>query len=120
MKKVSGVAPTSTTANDDYVELDRSDRIDIIKSIFAQENITVSEPTSIQLPISFNEGEMFFFTENERAEIDEFLNNFIDDFVKPRSDRVFMWQEDNNLNIGTIVVKDNIPEMYYVSIEIGS
>ena len=119
LKKVSGVAPTSTTANDDYVELDRSDRIDIIKSIFAQENITVSEPTSIQLPISFNEGEMFFFTENERAEIDEFLNNFIDDFVKPRSDRVFMWQEENNLNIGTIFVKDGISEIHYVSIEVG-
>ena len=120
LKKVSGVAPTSTTVDSDYVELDKADRVDIIKSIFTQEGITISEPTSIQVPLSFNEGEIFFFTENDKSETEEFLNNFIDDFVKPRSDRVFMWEEENNLNIGTIVVKDSIPEIHYVSIEVGS
>ncbi|MDH3501256.1 MAG: UPF0182 family protein [Nitrosopumilus sp.] len=120
LKKVSGVAPASTTADLDYVELDKSDRIDIIKLIFTQEGITISEPTSIQVPLSFKEGEIFFFTENDRSETEELLNNFIGDFVKPRSDRVFMWQEENNLNIGTIIVKDSIPEMHYVSIEVGS
>ena len=120
LKKVSGVAPASTTADSDYVELDKSDRIDIIKLIFTQEGITISEPTSIQVPLSFKEGEIFFFTENDRSETEELLNNFIGDFVKPRSDRVFMWQEENNLNIGTIIVKDSIPEMHYVSIEVGS
>ena len=49
----------------------------------------------------------------------EFLSEFIDDFVKPRSDRVFMWEEENNLNIGTIYVKDGISEIHYVSIEVG-
>ena len=78
------------------------------------------EPTSIQVPLSFNEGEIFFFTENDREETEELLNNFIDDFVKPRSDRVFMWQEENNLNIGTIVVRDSIPEMHYIAVEVGS
>ncbi|GIS74020.1 MAG: hypothetical protein CM1200mP11_2350 [Nitrosopumilaceae archaeon] len=34
LKKVSGVASTTTTADDDYVELLKSDRIDIIKSVF--------------------------------------------------------------------------------------
>ena len=120
LKKVSGVAPASTTANSDYVELDKTDRIDIIKSVFSEEEISVLEPTSIQVPLSFNEGDIFFFTENDREDTIKFLNNFIDDFVKPRSDRVFMWQEENNLNIGTIVVKDSIPELHYISIEVGS
>lgn len=120
LKKVSGVAPTMTTVNDDYVELVRSDRIDIIKSVFEENDITISEPTSIQIPLSFNEGELFFFTENDRENTEEFLNEFIDDFVKPRSDRVFMWQEENNLNIGTIFVKDGISEIHYVSIEVGN
>ncbi len=120
LKKVSGVAPSSTTVDSDYIELDKDDRVDIIKLIFTEEGITISEPTSIQVPLSFNEGEIFFFTENDKSETEEFLNNFIDDFVKPRSDRVFMWQEENNLNIGTIVVKDSIPEIHYVSIEVGS
>ncbi|WP_371504384.1 UPF0182 family protein [Nitrosopumilus adriaticus] len=120
LKKVSGVAPTVTTADDNYVELVRSDRIEIIKSVFEESDITVSEPTSIQIPLSFNEGEIFFFTESDRENTEEFLNEFIDDFVKPRSDRVFMWQEENNLNIGTIFVKDGISEIHYVSIEVGN
>ena len=102
------------------VELDRNDRIDIIKKVFEENEITVSEPTSIQIPLSFNEGELIFFTENDREETVEFLSQFIDDFVKPRSDRVFMWQDENYLNIGTIYVKDGISEIHYISIEVGS
>ena len=120
LKKVSGVAPTVTTPDSDYVELDRNDRIDAIKLIFKQNDITISEPTSIQIPLSFNEGQQFFFTENERQETEEFVTGFIDDYVKPRSDRVFIWEEDNNINIGTVFVRDGVPEMHYISIEVGS
>ena len=120
LKKVSGVAPTVTTPDSDYVELDRNDRIDAIKLIFKQNDITISEPTAIQIPLSFNEGQQFFFTENERQETEEFVTGFIDDYVKPRSDRVFIWEEDNNINIGTVFVRDGVPEMHYISIEVGS
>ena len=120
LKKVSGVASSITVADVDYVELVRIDRIDIIKSIFEKNGISIAEPTSIQIPLSFNEGEIIFFTENDQEEAEEFLDQFIDDFVKPRSDRVFMWQEENNLNVGTILVKDGIPEIHYVSIEVGN
>ncbi|MCJ8305549.1 MAG: UPF0182 family protein [Nitrosopumilus sp.] len=120
LKKVSGVSSIATVADVDYVELVRSDRIDIIKSVFEENNITIAEPTTVQVPLSFNEGELFFFTENDRADTEEFLSQFIDDFVKPRTDRVFMWHEENNLNIGTILVKDGISEMHYVSIEVGN
>ena len=120
LKKVSGVTSSVIVADDDYVELARSDRINILKSIFEENGISISEPTSIQIPISFNEGELFFFTENERTDVEEFLSQFIDNFVKPRSDRIFMWHEENNLNIGTILIKDGITEMHYVSIEVGN
>jgi uncharacterized membrane protein (UPF0182 family) len=120
LKKVSGVAGSATSVDVDYIELGKSDRIDIIKSSFKENGIEISEPTSIQIPLSFKEGEIFFFTENDRADTEDFLTKFIDNFVKPRSDRVFMWQEDTNLNIGTIVVKDSIPEMHYVSITVGN
>jgi len=120
LKKVSGVVSTTIIANDDYVELVRSDRINIIKSVFEDHDIVVSEPTSIQIPLSFNEGELFFFTENDRVDTEEFLSQFIDDFVKPRSDRVFMWQDEANLNIGTVFVKDGLPEIHYISIEVGN
>ena len=120
LKKVSGVASTVTTADDSYVELVRSDRIDIIKSVFEENGISIAEPTSIQIPLSFNEGEIFFFTESDRVNTEEFLSDFIDDFVKPRSDRVFMWKEENNLNIGTIFIKDGISEIHYISVEVGN
>ena len=120
LKKVSGVAGSSTSVNIDYIELGKTDRIDIIKSSFTENKIEISEPTSIQIPLSFKEGEIFFFTESDRADAQDFIKKFIDDFVKPRTDRVFMWQEGTNLNIGTIIVKDSIPEMHYISITIGN
>ena len=120
LKKVSGVASSITVADVDYIELVRDDRIDIIKSVFEKNGISIAEPTSIQIPLSFNEGEIIFFTENDQAEAEEFLAEFIDDFVKPRTDRVFMWHEENNLNVGTILVKDGISEIHYVSIEVGN
>jgi hypothetical protein len=30
-----------------------------------------------------------------------------------------MWEEEDVLNFGTIVLVQNIPEMHYISIEIG-
>ena len=119
LKKVSGVAPTVTT-DDEFSELNKSNRIDIIKSIFEENEIMIAEPTSIQVPLTFSEGELIFFTENDRVDTEEFISKFIDDFVKPRSDRIFMWQEETNLNIGTVFVKDGIPEMHYISIEVGN
>ena len=120
LKKVSGVASTVTIADDEYVELAKDDRINIIKSIFEDQGISIAEPTSIQIPLSFNEGQIFFFTESDRVDTEEFLNEFINDWVKPRSERVFMWQDENNLNIGTVFAKDGISEIHYVSIEVGS
>ena len=120
LKKVSGVTSSVIVADDNYVELARSDRINILKSVFEEKGLLISEPTSIQIPISFNEGKSFFFTENERTDVQEFLSQFIDNFVKPGSDRIFMWHEGNDLNIGTILIRDGITEMHYVSIEVGN
>ncbi|MFZ9005266.1 MAG: hypothetical protein ACO293_00600, partial [Nitrosopumilaceae archaeon] len=119
LQKVSGVVDPSFVSDETFVELERQDRIDIIKLIFESEGIEISEPTSIQVPLSFKEGEIFFFTENDREDTEAFLTQFIDDFVKPRSERIFMWEDENRFNIGTIVVKDSIPEMHYIAIEVG-
>jgi len=119
LQKVSGVDSTSSS-DPIFAELEREDRIDIIRTVFENEGIEILEPTSIQVPLSFNEGEMFFYTENEREETEGFLTQFINDFVKPRSERIFMWEEENRFNIGTIVVKDNIPEMHFVTVEVGA
>jgi len=118
LQKVSGVIDTKSGLGK-IIELERQDRIDIIKSTLENEGLEILEPTSIQVPLSFREGEIFFFTEKDREDTEVFLLEFIDDFVKPRSERVFLWEEENRFNVGTIVVRDNIPEMHYISIEVG-
>ncbi|MFB5597704.1 MAG: UPF0182 family protein [Nitrosopumilaceae archaeon] len=119
LKELSGVAP-STSINGDAKELGKSDRIDVILSIFESEDLEIVEPISIQIPLSFKEGEIFFFTEEDREGTEELISGFINDFVKPRSERILMWEEDNLLNFGTIIVRENVPEMHYISIEVGS
>ena len=119
LKKVSGVVD-AVVLDDDFVELDRDARSDIVKAIFTDNEIMVDEPTSIQIPLAFNQGEIIFFTENERDDVEEFILIFIDDHVKPRSERVFAWDDDDKVNVGTIVVKDDIAEMHYITIEVGN
>ncbi len=115
LRELSGVAPSASEQD----ELIRTERVDIIKTTFEENDIEVSEPTSIQIPLSFNEGEIFFFTEADQEDTVNFISEFIEDFVVPRSERVFMWEEENIVNVGTVLVKEGIPEMHYISIEVG-
>ncbi len=121
LKKLSGDVTASSSINGDYaVGLGRTDRIDSILSIFKSEELEIVEPTSVQIPLSFKEGEIFFFTEADREDTEQLVSEFIDDFVKPRSERILFWEEDNLLNFGTIILRDNVLEMHYISIEVGS
>jgi len=121
LKKLSGVVSTTTPkTNGDVTKLDRADRIEIIKSLFEQQEIKILEPTSIQIPLSFKEGEVFFITVGEQEDTKNLISEFIDDFVKPRTDKVYLWEDSNVFNFGTIIVRDNVPEMHYISIEVGN
>ena len=62
-----------------------------------------------------------FFSEAELSETEELIQQFIDDFVKPRSERVLMWESQDGeiVNVGTIVIVENIPEIHFISIEVG-
>ncbi len=120
LRKVSGVPSASTVADASFVELLKEDRIRIVRDAFIENGVSVAEPTTIQVPLAFNEGNIIFFTDDERESVSEFIDEFIGNFVKPRSERVFMWEEENYINIGTILIKDDIAEMHYISIEVGS
>jgi len=30
-----------------------------------------------------------------------------------------MWEEDDKINFGTIVLVQNVPELHYISVEVG-
>ena len=119
LQKLSGVVTSSPVLNGETMELAKADRIEYIKSLFQQQDIEILEPTSIQFPLSFKEGEIIFFTTVEQSATETLVTDFIDDFVKPRTDRVYVWQDDNILNFGTIIVRNSVPEMHYISIEFG-
>jgi hypothetical protein len=120
LQKLSGITTTVTVLDNQSTKLNRDDRIDNILAIFEEENLQIIEPTSIQIPLSFKEGEIFYFTDAETGDTLELTREFIDDFVKPRTDHVFMWTDENVYNFGTIIIKDSIPEIHYISISVGS
>jgi len=120
LQKLSGVrSPTSSTKGEITLEFDREARMEKIKSIIEGEDLQLLSPSNIQIPLSFNEGKIAFFSQSDLEDTEKLISKFINDFVKPRTERVFMWEEDNVINFGTIVLVESIPEMHYISIEIG-
>jgi uncharacterized membrane protein (UPF0182 family) len=116
LAKLSGVAPSTSGG---YVELDRDSRIQTLKSLFEEQNLEIVSPTSVQIPLSFEEDKTSFFQESDLEDTKKLVSNFIQNFVKPRSDRVIVWEKDNAINFGSIVIIENVPELHYISIEVG-
>jgi uncharacterized protein len=120
LQKLSGIArPTISTTGEIILEFDRNARIEAIKTIFEEEDLKLLTPVTIQVPLEFNEGEIAFFTQTDLEDTKELISQFIDDFVVPRTERVFIWEEDDVLKIGTIIMVESVPEMHYISIEVG-
>ena len=123
LRKLSGVRPDADPDLSQEVSVfeKRDARVQAVKEVFINEELELLEPTSLQIPISFKEGEIVFFSEAELSETEELIQQFIDDFVKPRSERVLMWESQDGeiVNVGTIVIVENIPEIHFISIEVG-
>jgi len=117
LKELAGVVPTSTATSEPG--FDKNARIEAIKSVFEDKGIEIVTPTSLQIPLSFKEAEISFFTQADLEATNDILDKFADDFVIPRSKRVLMWQDDDTVNIGTIVTIENVAELHYISIEVG-
>ncbi len=120
LQKLSGVVSTAPSTNGEgSFEFDRTARLDKITTIIEEHELELLTPSTIQVTLTFNEGEIAFFTQSDLEDTEKLITEFIDKFVKPRTERVFMWEEDNILNLGTIVIVESIPEMHYISIEVG-
>ena len=117
LHKLSGVAPSDGSETE---ELDRDARVALVRGAFEAAGIEVIEPTSIQVPLSFEEGRIIFYTAAEAEQTQELIGGFVGDYVTPRSDRVFLWELGDELRVGTIVVRDSIPQIHYVAVEVGS
>ena len=121
LQKLSGIIPTqsSTNGGDSQVSLVRDDRITKVMAIFEEKQLNVTVPTSIQIPLSFNEGEIVFYSETDLEDTTNLINEFLNEFASVSGTRVFNWEENDTLFFGTIKLVDGIPEMHYIEIQIG-
>ena len=121
LQKLSGIIPvqSSTNGGDGQVSLVRDDRITKVMAIFEEKQLNVTVPTSIQIPLSFNEGEIVFYSESDLEDTTNLINEFLNEFASVSGTRVFNWEEDDTLFFGTIKLVDGIPEMHYIEIQIG-
>jgi hypothetical protein len=118
LAKLSGVTPANVTAIT-VMSLDEATRISTIKSILQGDKLTVITPTTIQLPITFEEGSISFAQQSDLDNTKKLIADFVKNFIQPRTDRIIFWQENNTIKLGTIVVVDNVPELHYISIGVG-
>jgi len=116
LQKLSGVVTTSAITTAGGVVLDKPGRIDTIMSIFEENNIRITTPTSIQIPLSFSVGDIAFYSQSDLESTKELLTQLINE---SGGKRVLMWEEGNTHNFGYLKVVDNVTELHYVSIEVG-
>ena len=117
LQKLSGVVPTASAVASGLV-MDRSERIDTIMSIFEESEIEIVSPTTIQIPLSFNEGELAFYSKADLDSVKEMITQFNSEFGTGEK-RVLIWEEGNKFNFGYIKVADNITEIHYISVQVG-
>jgi len=115
LQKLSGVSTSAITTAGGVV-LDKPGRINTIMSIFEENNIRVTTPTSIQIPLSFSVGDIAFYSQSDLESTKELLTQLINE---SGGKRILMWEEGNTLNFGYLKVVDNVTELHYVSIEVG-
>jgi hypothetical protein len=75
------------------------------------------KPTSIQIPISFLEGEIVFYTESDLEDTEKVITDFVENMVV--SPRIMMWEDESVIYLGTVKVVEGIAELHYISIQVG-
>ena len=117
LQKLSGVVPTASAVSGGLV-MDRSERVDTILSIFEEIGIEIVSPTTIQIPLSFNEGELAFYSKADLDPVKEMITQFNSEFGTGEK-RVLIWEIGNKFNFGYIKVADNITEIHYITVQVG-
>jgi len=118
LQKLAGVVPSSTTSKPDP-GFDKEARIAKIKSTFEEKGLEIVTPTSLSIPLSFKEGEVSLFSHVDTEATDKLLDKFLEEFVVQKTRRVVMWQDDDTVNIGVITTVEGVPELHYISVEVG-
>ena len=117
LQKLSGVVPALAGA-DGVIQLDRDQRIEKVLVIFEEKGFALITPTTMQIPLSFEEGQIVYYTDSDFEATEALVNEFLEESSNTNK-RILMWEEGSTINLGTITIVDSIPEMHYISIQIG-
>ena len=117
LQKLSGIVPTSRNGAD-VVQLDKDERIEKVMLMFDEKGLVLTKPTSLQIPISFLEGEIVFYTEADLEDTENMISEFVKDHLGS-STRVLMWEEESVIYLGSVKLVDGIAELHYISIQVG-
>ena len=117
LQKLSGVVPTAASV-DGVIQLDRDQRIEKVLLIFEEKGFTLITPTTMQIPLSFEEGQIVYYTDSDYEATESLVNEFLEKSGNENK-RILMWEEDSTINLGTITIVNSIPEMHYISVQIG-
>jgi len=118
LQKLSGVVP-AIVGIDGVAQLDRDERIEKVLTIFKERNFVLITPTSMQIPLSFEEGQIVYYTDTDYEATENLISKFITDVEISSNQRILMWEEGSTVNLGTIMIVDSVPEMHYISIQVG-
>ena len=117
LQKLSGIVPTSRNGAD-VVQLDKDERIEKVMLMFDEKGLVLTKPTSLQIPISFLEGEIVFYTEADLEDTENMISEFVKDHLGS-STRVLMWEEESVIYLGSVKLVDGVAELHYISIQVG-
>ena len=117
LQKLSGIVPTSRNGGD-VVQLDKDERIEKVMLMFDEKGLVLTKPTSLQIPISFLEGEIVFYTEADLEDTETVISDFVKDHLGSSS-RILMWEEESVIYLGSVKLVDGVAELHYISIQVG-
>ena len=117
LQKLSGIVPTSRNGAD-VVQLDKDERIEKVMLMFDEKGLVLTKPTSLQIPISFLEGEIVFYTEADLEDTENMISEFVKDHLGS-STRILMWEDESVIYLGSVKLVDGVAELHYISIQVG-
>lgn len=99
--------------------LDREAKITSMLKLFEDKNISVVKPTTISVPLTFQEQQVIYDTDDDFGEVEKAVNSLIEKWLKGDAKRVLVWEEGANVNFGVVTIVDGVTEVHYVTVEVG-
>jgi hypothetical protein len=60
-----------------------------------------------------------YYTDTDFEATENLISQFINDVEISSNQRILMWEVGSTVNLGTIMIVDSVPEMHYISIQVG-